>query len=780
MALAHGGTLCVRGFTAYLLLTLSVLWILSAPGAALAQSAGTITVRALIDGRSELRLRANTAVWRHLNFDPPGFVPGADDEPTVINRVVWYQQFPPGAGSCNCDSDVLRCVAPSLPEAELSVAGGTLTVNVTEGVPEYVTVTQEPTAANNFELRIEISDADGGRHFYTFEISFDSPTGVQLPLSQECIETYLDCNGNMTDDALDLAGAMSSDCNGNGQPDECEPNCFGCEDDCDGDAVPDSCEIASGGETDCNADGIPDICQLDNNDCNANGIPDDCDLIVDDCDRNGVVDDCEIASGAAEDCNANGTPDDCDVTDFRLGSPLGILTGENPLAIAAGELDGNFGPELVTANRNSDDVTIISTDGDGFPRSVNHFAVTGEAPVDLALAQLDADGNLDIVTANRDTNNVSVLWGDGAGGVVATSTLAVGDSPVFVVTDRIDADGTEDLVVANRDDGTVSVILNQGARTFAPATVLTLPAGASPGSVAVADLDGAGGVDVVASNRTSGTFEVLIFFGVGDGTFGGPNSQAAGSRSLIVAAADVDGVNGVDLVHTSLLGKDLTLLKNTTGAGTFDAPVALAGPGNSGYVTTGDLNDDGEPDIIAVSRLASTFKVFLNDGAGGFGREENYSLDRPAAVVATDLTGDGKLDLGLVRDRVDTAAVILSFLNDVSDDNGNSIPDDCEGDGVALTPGDVNIDGSVNIADPVSVLNFLFAAATFDPCLMAGPGAINAAGAAVANWNGDPSVNIADPVAALNFLFGGGSQHALSADANCTIVEADCDELCVP
>ena len=76
-----------------------------------------------------------------------------------------------------------------------------------------------------------------------------------------------DCNDNGLSDYCELAWEMSTDCDQNGVPDECDP--------------------------DCNGDGRPDACE---NDCNGNGRPDPCD----------------IAGGFSEDCNGNGIPDECD------------------------------------------------------------------------------------------------------------------------------------------------------------------------------------------------------------------------------------------------------------------------------------------------------------------------------------------------------------------------------------------------------------------------------------------------------------------------------------
>ncbi|UCG33217.1 MAG: hypothetical protein JSU68_01020 [Phycisphaerales bacterium] len=49
------------------------------------------------------------------------------------------------------------------------------------------------------------------------------------------VEAIIDCNGNMVHDAGDLAGGTSTDCDGNGVPDECQP-------DSDGDGTIDACE----------------------------------------------------------------------------------------------------------------------------------------------------------------------------------------------------------------------------------------------------------------------------------------------------------------------------------------------------------------------------------------------------------------------------------------------------------------------------------------------------------------------------------------------------------
>ena len=83
-------------------------------------------------------------------------------------------------------------------------------------------------------------------------------------------QTFLD---NGIDDAQEIADG-APDLDGNGRPDECDP-------DCNGDGAPDAWEIAEGDAVDCNGNGVPDACDIadgDAADADGDGIPDPCQL----------------------------------------------------------------------------------------------------------------------------------------------------------------------------------------------------------------------------------------------------------------------------------------------------------------------------------------------------------------------------------------------------------------------------------------------------------------------------------------------------------------------
>lgn len=67
-------------------------------------------------------------------------------------------------------------------------------------------------------------------------------------------------------------------------------------------------------------------------------------------------------------------------------------------------------PDLVTANRNSNNVSALFGNGDGSFQAALGFAARS-APVSIAVANLDGDTLPDVVTANRDSYDVNVLLG---------------------------------------------------------------------------------------------------------------------------------------------------------------------------------------------------------------------------------------------------------------------------------------------------------------------------------------------------------------------------------
>jgi len=136
----------------------------------------------------------------------------------------------------------------------------------------------------------------------------DEQTGMcedpPLPPGQSSCPGYYDDNdGALIADFVVFEEGEYEDCNFDGIPNICDPDC---QNDGAGDGESDICQILEETSADCNGNWIPDECE---DDCNKNGIPDDCDIAAGapDCNNNEILDVCEID----EDSTAPGGPFFC-------------------------------------------------------------------------------------------------------------------------------------------------------------------------------------------------------------------------------------------------------------------------------------------------------------------------------------------------------------------------------------------------------------------------------------------------------------------------------------
>ena len=202
--------------------------------------------------------------------------------------------------------------------------------------------------------------------------------------------------------------------------------------------------------------------------------------------------------------------------------------------------------------------------GRGNFRPGSTVAAVGTNLVALALADVDNDGDLDLLTVNNNfagTVSVRLNGGDATGsntGVFANgSDPAVGNFPVSLVLGDVDHDGDLDLVTANQNaSGTLSVRLNGGNNlgtnpgTFAGGSEVSV--GDSPFGLALADVDADGDLDLLVGNSNASTVSVRLnggdATGANPGTFAGGAEVAVGSSPQGLAVGDVDGDGDLDLL----------------------------------------------------------------------------------------------------------------------------------------------------------------------------------------------------------------------------------------
>lgn len=151
------------------------------------------------------------------------------------------------------------------------------------------------------------------------------------------------------------------------------------------------------------------------------------------------------------------------------------------------------------------------------------------------------------------------------------------------------------------------------------------------------------------------------------------------SGSFTLAIADLDGDGKSDIVASNLNSNSISIYRNTSTLGSiasnsFAAKVDFTTDAGPWYLTINDLNGDGKPDIIVANINTSTISIFKNTSVSGvidansFASKVDFSVgSAPSSIAVGDLDGDGKPDLAVVNNISNSNTV--SILRNLSTGN---------------------------------------------------------------------------------------------------------------
>jgi hypothetical protein len=267
-------------------------------------------------------------------------------------------------------------------------------------------------------------------------------------------------------------------------------------------------------------------------------------------------------------------------------------------------------------------------------------------------------------------------------------TSTSGSVPQNVYAVDLNNDGVLDLVqdTVNQPNGfTVSIANGNG--TFKAPVFYSVPDKSTetvtnPTPIATGDFNNDGNADVVV--QVSGTNQLEVFLGKGDGTFQAPKTVSVSLpsgyylTSAPIVASDFNQDGNVDLVVVA--SSSGTCCTNTVyvlegnGEGSFSDPHGIyTDTGNHlvDGIVVGDFDGDGKPDIALTdddsfqgSYFGTALVVLYGNGDLTFDKTTAYTLSNNSArltIAPGDLNGDGKTDLfGVINSSTEQLAVFYA------------------------------------------------------------------------------------------------------------------------
>jgi hypothetical protein len=355
---------------------------------------------------------------------------------------------------------------------------------------------------------------------------------------------------------------------------------------------------------------------------------------------------------------------------FVAGSVIYWNGGPEPTTfVSSQQLTACIGPSD-TARAGTFPVTVVSPGPGGGTSNVDffeiipqmHFQASNRFPFEhverITAADLNGDGKMDLVAAVSGTSTVSVRLGNGDGTFQPEVLYATGAQSGYVITGDLNGDGKIDVAILC--SGVVSVLLGNGDGTFQPHIDSPVDQGILAFSIASGDFNGDGKLDLVVGYQDPSSNAVSVLIGNGDGTFQLPIDYATGNEPGSVAVADFNRDGKLDIVaaNFAVFGGHTVSVLLGNGDGTFQPQVQYTTSNGALSVIAADFNGDGKVDL-AVDCACGTSKVcgrpgvisiLLGNGDGTFGTHVDYDAHEfPYTVIAGDFDGDGILDLAVAN-----------------------------------------------------------------------------------------------------------------------------------
>ncbi len=333
-------------------------------------------------------------------------------------------------------------------------------------------------------------------------------------------------------------------------------------------------------------------------------------------------------------------------------------TSETSANVSIGDVTGNGHLDIILVKGRHWPLANLVLEGDGEGTFVPARPLGGPADRSYSGVLVDMTGNgaLDVVVSNDSPDGKVVYFNDGEGNFSVGSSFGRPEWPTrHVHVADLNGNGHPDIVVANRygaREGFNYVCVNEGGGHFDGDCRAF--SGESATSIAVADFQGNGSLDLLVPHRDGGQSYIYLNDGAAHFPERIPFGPADASiRSAIAVDLDGDGILDVVAIDQErgpliFMGQpELTFAPGVPPGSGLATPYADATPYALGVH---DLNQNGRPDVI-VGFVSAPSVAYLNAGDGRTFTEVPFG-DGEGTVYGFsfgDVDADGFVDIAVAR-----------------------------------------------------------------------------------------------------------------------------------
>jgi hypothetical protein len=358
---------------------------------------------------------------------------------------------------------------------------------------------------------------------------------------------------------------------------------------------------------------------------------------------------------------------------YGNGSFTPVLTfstgiGSRPYAVAVGDINNDKYLDILTANFDTDTVSILLGDRDGtFSSLWLFFMGQDSAPSSITLADFDSDNCLDIVITYDGLGNLCVYLGDGSGSFRTSMTYSFGSTsqPYYAIVADFNHDNRMDIAVAVFGNDEVVICFGYGNGSFQVARNFSTGFSSHPLGLAVGDFNNDTQLEIVVALWGTGQIAILTQYFAADFATQTTYSTGSAPQPYSVAIGDLNHDNRSDIVVANSGTDNLNIIFGL-GNGTFESQMMYSTGINSHpqYVITGDINNDNNLDIIVVNSKHDSIGTIMGYDNGTFAPEAVYYIgvdSHPSAVVIDDFNNDNRSDLAVVNTGTNSIAILIGY-----------------------------------------------------------------------------------------------------------------------